>query len=296
MAFIVAGTGAYALSRFADQAFADSLGLRTVRVGTDPLTWVSSHLVGKSPTIDLSKTRPVTTPLYVGNMTDEYGIDFDRIFTLIDQQLAEKIEKLAPGWFKSIAFTLHRWVLHNYIVTAVNGALKSISPWLHGFFFKSTPLMWIFRKCAMHTVSYMQKTADTYQLIKGNEKSGNLRLVASISFSMIAALFTPTLKFRYKEAEAQARFKEWTINDTVPTTANVLLTTQQKLSPTSIGILGTLKNSFGLPSWSKASKVALGLTKLALAGAVAYGTYKLCPNFVESHKTALIAGAVFAVI
>ena len=69
----------------------------------------------------------------------------------------------------------------------------------------------------------------------------------------------------------------------------------ENLSPTNIGIVGTLKN-IGLPSWSKASKVALGLTKLAVAGAVAYGTYKLCPNFVESHKTALIAGAIFAVI
>jgi hypothetical protein len=153
--------------------------------------------------------------------------------------------------------------------------------------------MWIFRKCAMHTVSYFQKTADTYRLIQRDENAGNLRVVVSLSFSLIAALFTPTLKFRYREADAQKRFTEW---NGVATTGNVLLTTEKNLSPLNIGILGTLKNSIGLPSWSKASKVALGLTKLAFAGAVAYGTYRFCPNFVESHKTALIAGAVFAVI
>jgi hypothetical protein len=285
MTFIVAGTGAYALSRFADQALADSLGLRTVRVGTDPLTWVSSHFVGLSG-----------SESSVSNMTDEYGVDFAKLFAVIDAQITERIQKLSPGWFQTIAFTIQRWVLHNYVVTVISETLKNISPWVHGFFFKSNPLMWIFRKCTMHTVSYLQKTVDTYRLIQGDENSGNIRLAASLSFSLIAALFTPTLKFRYREAEAQVKFTEWTMNNTVPTTGNVILTTDQKLSPTNIGILGTLKNSIGFPSWNKVSKVALGMTKLALAGAVAYGTYKLCPNFVESHKTALIAGAVFAVI
>jgi hypothetical protein len=288
MAFIVAGIGAYTLSRFADQALADSLGLRTVRVGTDPLTWVSSHFVGLSGSEE--------KPRKVGNMTDEYGVDFGIFFELIDAELTKEIKKLSPGWFQTIAFTVQRWILHNYIVTAVSDTLKRIGPWVHGFFFKSTPLMWIFRKCTMHMASYLLKTADTYKLIKGDKNSGNLRVVACLSFSLIAALFTPTLKFRYREIEARARFTEWTATHIVPTTGNVILSTEENLSPVNIGLIGTLKNGLGLPSWSKASKVALGITKFALAGAVAYGTYRLCPNFLESHKTALIAGAVFAMI
>ncbi len=283
MAFIVAGTGAYALSRFADQAFADSFGLRTVRAGTDPLTWISSHLVGLS-------SKP---PRSVSNMTDEYGVDFGKFFTYIDTALTKKIQELSPGWFQTIASIAQRWVLHNYIVTVINDAVKSISPWVHGFFFKSTPLMWIFRKCTMHTISYLQKTAKTYSLIKGDRNSGNLRIAVGLSFSLIAALFTPTLKFRYREAEAQTRFTEWTGEGL--TTGNVVLITKEDLSPTNIGILCTLKN-IGLPSLSKVTKVALGVTKLVLAGAVAYGTYKLCPHYIVSHKTALIAGAVLAVI
>ena len=89
MAFIVAGTGAYALSRFADQAFADSLGLRTVRVGTDPLTWASSHLVGFSGFKE--------KPRYVSNMTDEYGVDFVKLFCYNRCRINQKNPKFFPG-------------------------------------------------------------------------------------------------------------------------------------------------------------------------------------------------------
>jgi hypothetical protein len=142
----------------------------------------------------------------------------------------------------------------------------------------------------MHTLSYFNKVCATFHLLKGSKKSGNIRLAASLSLSMIAALFTPTLKFRYCEAEAKKTFNDFLVG-------NVVLTTYKNLSPLNIGILGTLKNSIGFPSsMNKASKVALGMTKLAIAGALAYGASRLCPDFVESHKTALIAGAAFALI
>lgn len=262
MTSIIAGTGAYVLSRFTDQALADSLGLRTIRAGTDPLRWVSSHFVG------------LNSP-QVSNMTDEYGADFNALVTIGASQITNAIKKLPSGWFQTIASTLQQKVLQDYIVSEVNSTKN--------FFFHS-----ILRKCTMHTVSYVHKTVRTYNLIK--EKVPAAPVAICIAFGLIGALFTPTLKFRYKETEAQEKF-----GNATKLPANVLLISKQDLSPLNIGLLGTLKN-IQLPSWDKASKVALGITKLALAGAVAYGTFRLCPNFIESHKTALITGAVFALI
>src|SRR4051812_30168889 len=102
MALIVAASGAYALSRFADQAFADSLGLRTVRVATDPLSWVASHVTGCSPVYEYKYS--IRNPIYVVNMTDEYGFDFSKIFTVFYQKLTEEISTLPPGWSKQIVF------------------------------------------------------------------------------------------------------------------------------------------------------------------------------------------------
>jgi hypothetical protein len=207
-------------------------------------------------------------------MADEYGADFNNLLTVADSQLTNTIKKLPSGRFQTIASTLQQRVVQGYIMSRVESTKN--------FFFHS-----ILRKCTMHTVSYVHKTVRTYNLIK--ERIPTAPVAICMAFSLIAALFTPTLKFRYREAEAQEKFS------TTKIPGNMILTPSQDLSPLNIGLLGTLKN-IQLPSWDKASKVALGITKLALAGAVAYGTFRLCPNFIESHKTALIAGAVFALI
>lgn len=297
MSLIIAGAGAYALSRFADQALADSLSLRTVRVGIDPLRWVSSHFTGFSNSDNF----------HIGAMTDDYGDAFGELFDAFEYKLTQEINKLSLGKLQTIALTVQKWVLCNIFVIAVNDTYHN---GFEGNGFSFTLNMWIFKKCTMHAISYVAKTMEIYQLFMGDKNSGDLRVAVALSFSSIAALFTPTLKFRYKEADAQTRFTEWRAED-LPMAGNALLETKKELSPTNIGIFGTLKNiglpspdkaSFGtlknsgLPSQDKASKVALGALKLALAGAAAYGTFKLCPDFIQAHKIALITGASLALI
>jgi hypothetical protein len=151
--------------------------------------------------------------------------------------------------------------------------------------------MWIFRKCMMHSVSYLQKTDATYELIKGPKGSGNVRCAAMIGLSLVAALFIPTIKLRYRDEEAKKEFKDLFAG-------NVVLYTEKTVSPLHIGLLGTLTNGIGLrfPLWTHPTKVLRGVGKLALAGAVAYGAFALCPRFMQAHKTAMIAGAFFAFI
>ena len=140
----------------------------------------------------------------------------------------------------------------------------------------------------MYSASYFDKTAATFYSIKDPE---NNRLVASLSLSLIAALFIPTIKFRYRDEEAKEAFKD-------RFAGNVILFTKQAISPFRIGFLGSLTQGIGFrfPLWNHPRKVLKGVTQLALAGAVAYGTYTLCPKFIETHKTAIIAGAVFAFV
>ena len=144
----------------------------------------------------------------------------------------------------------------------------------------------------MYAIPYLQKTIATFYLIKGGNNSGKLRLFASIGFSPIAALFIPTIKFRLQDAQVQNTFKEFCLS------GKVVLLTEEKISPFNTGLLGSLKNGIriGFPLWSHPTKVLCGIGKLALAGMAAYGAIKYCPRFLAAHKTALIAGAIFAIV
>jgi hypothetical protein len=280
---MVAAAGAFALSygfsRIVDQSLADAAGLRTLRKGTDPIHWASSHLMGYQP------------PVIVGNTADEYGIDFTKIIKVINDYSSQQIQTLAPGRIQTIALTLQAYILRNRIMNLLQQQVKDASPFMHGFFFGSNPLMWIFRKCVMHSISYLVKASATYKLIKGPNDSGNVRCASMIGLSLIAALFIPTIKLRYRDEEAKEKFSD-------PLSGNVVLYTDKTVSPLHIGLLGTLTNGIGLrfPLWTHPIKVLRGAGKLALAGVVAYGAFALCPRFIQAHKTALIAGAFFAFI
>ena len=151
MAFLVAATGAYAFSRFTDQAFADTLGLRTLGYGTDPITWVKSHIRGCLPSEDTSQRvcshcAPAKICLVAGNSSDEYGIDFTELLASIDQELSRRIDKMPLGRAQQIARTIYQWILHNQIISLIKDNIQNVSPFLHDFLFKSSPLMWAVRK------------------------------------------------------------------------------------------------------------------------------------------------------
>lgn len=296
MAFLVAATGAYVFSRFTDQAFADTLGLRTLRYGADPITWVKSHLRGCLPSEGNSQqvfnhcAPAKKIYLVAGNSSDEYGIDFTKLLASIDQELSRGINAMPQGRTQQIARTIYQWVLHNQIISLIKNNIQSVSPFLHDFLFKSSPLMWAVRKCTMYVIPYLHKTVATVYLTKGGNNAGKPRLFASICFSPIVALFIPSIKFRLQDAQVEKRFKEFCLP------GKVVLITEEKISPFNMGLLGSLKNGFGSPFWRHPTKVLCGISKLALAGVAAYGALKYYPTFIEAHKTALIAGAIFAVI
>ena len=59
MSFLIAAVGAYTVSRLGEQGLADFCGLKTLRYGTDPLSWVRVHLMGVTPEQDFSAGGPL---------------------------------------------------------------------------------------------------------------------------------------------------------------------------------------------------------------------------------------------
>ncbi len=55
MSFLIATAGAYTISRLGEQGLADFCGLKTLRHGTDPLSWVVMHIMGATPAQDVSQ-------------------------------------------------------------------------------------------------------------------------------------------------------------------------------------------------------------------------------------------------
>lgn len=293
-----AGAGSYLLAGFADQALADTLGLRTLRHGTDPLTWFRIHLLGGSSADDKSQLCRIDKalrdhpPFTLCNSPDGYGINFSKIFKQLDKafQIKQTLSNRVPTMVQTVALTVYRWAFQNRFIAYVQTEVKAYSPFLYSFCFQSTPLISIFRQCVLHSLTFLQKSMASYQLVKGPKDSGNLRFAAAVAFSTIAALFTPTIKFRYQDSQAD-QFEE------LP--GNVLLTSKNHLSPLNIGIIGTLKNGIRItlsPLWNQPVKVLSGTAKLALAGAAIYGGAVFFPGFIAAHRTALIAGAVFAAL
>jgi hypothetical protein len=297
-----AGAGSYLLARFTDQALADTLGLRTLRHGTDPVTWVKIHLMGGSPQDDKSQLCRIDKalrdypPFTLCNSPDGYGINFSKIFKQLDKafEIKQTLSNRVPLMVQTVAITIYRWVFENRFITYVQTEVKAYSPFLYSFCFQSTPLISIFRQCVLHSLTFLQKSMASYQLVKCPKDSGKLWFAAAIAFSTIAALFTPTIKFRYRDSQSNGLFNE------LPNIAgNVLLISNDHISPLNIGIIGTLKNGVRItlsPLWNQPVKVLSGTAKLALAGAAIYGGAALFPGFIVAHRTALIAGAVFAAL
>lgn len=272
---ILAVAGAYTLARFADDAFARTLGHSTLRLGADPLSWLAIHTLGASPERDLSgfgkgiHNKPC---IAASTTTSEYGIKLHDIKIVTDRLLPEWLNRVISSYVSK----LMEYRLSQLFLKGVKKAYPIL---------EKGPVFYLFKKILMHGTPFAQKMAANYARfspIKSPLKAFGVTLLA-----IFASLITPTIKIRCPDA-----FEE-------PTNliGRVVLVSEKSLSPLHIGLIGTLRHSLRLPPlFSHPTRMLKGVCQLALVGAVAYGAVTLCPAFIAAHQTAIVASAIFALI
>ncbi len=275
---LIAFSGSYVLTRMADQGLADFAGLKTLRCGTDPLTWLQVHLCGIKPDLDGStfcKIFGKERGFALAPSSSEYGVTLPKI-TISEETLSflpKRVAALFASWYTSFA----EYRMTKFVWNGIQKAYP-ILEW--------TPAFYLFKKTMMHGIPISQKFVATLNLI---HKVSPIESAAKATIAIGAAFFsclTPAIKVRLKETDKLEN----------PTSFNILLLAQDNISIFNLGLLGTLKNGGFPPLFSKPGSVITGACQLALAGGIGYGAGRLFPGFVAAHRTALIAGAILAAV
>lgn len=270
MSFLIAATGAYTLSRFAEQGLSDLCGLKTFRHGTDPFSWIRMHFIGASPSQDIS------------------GFDKDKRFTLLTSandytvSLPDiKLENLSflPKLIEHYAIHL----LESHYTQLAWSAVKRIMPIL-----KQGPIFYLFKKAIMYSLALIQKGSSTFNKLSVYDKSS---LKKTWFATTVLAILTPTLKIRKCETEDLDK----------PALINFVVYSRTEIPFHDIGIIGVfkngLKNLYGVPPlFKKPTLVLKGFAKLILTASTVLAVYTIAPNFVAAHKTAIIGGAILGAL
>jgi hypothetical protein len=80
----------------------------------------------------------------------------------------------------------------------------------------------------------------------------------------------------------------------------VAVYTNKWISPLNFGTIGTIWNALHyktpLRMLRESMRVVTGIAQLAIAGAAAYFVFTKMPDYITTHRTSLVAGAVLGMI
>lgn len=276
---ILATAGAFTLARFADDALACTLGHSTMRLGTDPLSWIAIHTLGITPDRDPSQFGMMFTGkpcIFVSTADDQYGIKLPSFEGIVKTNLPVFVNKFLDALTsKIIEYRI------NELFWAVVGKAMPI--------LKNGPILYLSKKVLMHTIPFAQKMSANYHRIHHFSPINGLIKAAIVTPAVfLTAILTPTIKIRGQENSFEEPER---------LVGRVILVSKNNYSLFNIGLIGTLRHSLRLPPlFSNPSSVLKGAVQLGVLSGVAYGAYVLCPAFISAHQTAIVAGAIFAVI
>lgn len=102
----------------------------------------------------------------------------------------------------------------------------------------------------------------------------------------------PTIKFRFPHDKVETLKQD----PTIPSACS----TDQRISPLNIGLLGTLSNGISVDAPKRMQinkpRVLLGIAQLAFCAAVTFIALNYLAMFIAAHKTAVLVGTIFAVV
>jgi hypothetical protein len=280
MAFLIAAAGAYTATRIADQGLADFLGLKTLRHGTDPLSWAKIHLFGATPESDssnLSQVFSTDKKFTMVSCKDHWGFTFPEL-TLQRQYLNFLDQKIAD-WIFSRFTAIQESAITKFLWSGVSKALPIL---------EKGPLFYLFKTSIEHGLPLVQKFFATLKTLhQASPINGVIKAVAVVSASFFSCILTPSIKFRFKKMDQ--------LEDL--TALGILRLSNERISPLHIGLLGTLANSWQwAPICSEPTLVLKGICQLTVAGVIVAGATTFMPGFLAAHTTALVAGAILAAI
>jgi hypothetical protein len=118
--------------------------------------------------------------------------------------------------------------------------------------------------------------------------------IFSIAMGAINALLIPGIKIRVAPERLD------TFIDDANVKSDMAVYSEKWISPLNIGLVGTVWNSLTYKTpvrmFKDPRRVITGLAMLALSGGLGYAAVTQAPSYLIAHKTALIAGAILAVI
>lgn len=238
----LAAAGGHILARTADQGFADFCGVVTLRHGTNPLSWISIHILGFIPACG-------------GN---RFGGDVD---AGCDEQN--------------------------------NGNIYFIKDTFKDFQYESYFIK-VFR---LSFVPFVYSSVATANLIVGSIPllQGTFKTITRCFFTALCipvGLVLPTIKVRKTPEEVEYYCKDPSMSD--------CCSTNQWVSPINNGLVGTLWSGLSYKIVTRAMDDPLrclkGIFYLAVSVFAAQYALATIPAFILAHRTAIIAGAILAIV
>lgn len=115
----------------------------------------------------------------------------------------------------------------------------------------------------------------------------------SIPLALFIAVILPPIRIRMAQEDLEKM-------PNAPRMPHVAVCTDKWISPVNFGTPGTIWNALHyrtpLRMLREPIRVITGVAQLAIAGAAAYFVFTKMPDYITSHRTSLVAGAVFGMI
>lgn len=256
--------GSHLVARYAEQGLAHTLGVTTMRHGTNPLSWLSIHLIGfrcsmggsvvggdkGAALIEKNKNR-----IYLAKDAEDYPLinnNGDWVQKIVFHPSSSM--RLLPRLYAILGTT--NLVLAMLRLPAVGVCILNKEEQL-------APACW--QKVAVCAIAI---------------------LVLPIGF------LVPTIKVRI-DPEEMRLFQ-------VDLAAGEACFTENDIYPDQIGLVGTLRNGLTLQWIDRIRKhpyrLATGVSMLAISIIVGYGAYCTMTTLLVVHRIAMIAGIVTAVV
>ncbi len=268
----VAFSGSHLLFRTAEQGLAHLSGLVTLRHGANPLSWLSIHTIGAIPRFGGCK---------IGG--DSHNKN-------------EKAHAQNPGRFymakdaDSFENYTGRAKIISFILKNCPKALKERVQWLN------EPIKYLDNRIAMRAVpkSYAKRsTARLIEFICFYPHCLKIMNYGIPDFFALSAYLVPSIKFRFSQEKVDTMTPDKLLNEAG-------CSSTEWISPLNIGLLGTVWNSLTYRTvvrmYDSPTRVFTGVALVAISAATAYYAMLTMPAFIVAHQTAILAGAILAII
>lgn len=261
---LFAWSATFVIARLFSQGLSNLFALETLRHGTNPLSWVSIHLVGALPFAGGSWwggdagygfDKQNKNRFYCAHEVDLFASGYDPKKSHLTSN------PLIDWGYTTLSFYRTQNILHRICRAALNAL----------------------------STSYLPKT---YAYSSIDNASGKASADSHIAF---LALMTPNIKFHIPYERMHEDFSE---DFTYP--AQFAYSTKKWISPMNSGLIGVICNSLTFKTFEhmkkNPKKVLTGLAQIVVAAGAAALVYRFALPALQDHRWAARIGTVMAII